>query len=99
MSSSKQPTFDSVCDAARQLSGYAHRTAVLESASLNRYLGRTVRFKAEHMQVIGAFKFRGAFNAISRLSQDQLAAGVITFSSGNHGQAVAKAAAILDSAL
>ncbi len=91
------PDFASVCAAADQISGHAHRTPVLESSSLNRYLGTQVRFKAEHMQVIGAFKFRGAFNAISRLSREQLDRGVITFSSGNHGQAVAKAATLLGS--
>ena len=91
------PTFASVQSAKQQLQSHATRTPVLESQALNKYLGRVVRFKAENAQIIGAFKFRGAFNAISRLSKEQLAAGVITYSSGNHGQAVAKAAALLGS--
>ena len=91
------PTFDSVKSAQIQLRNHATRTPILESHALNKHLGRIVRFKAENAQIIGAFKFRGAFNAISRLSKEQLKAGVITYSSGNHGQAVAKAAALLGS--
>ena len=91
------PTFDSVKSAQAQIKNHATRTPILESNALNKYLGRTVRFKSENAQIIGAFKFRGAFNAISRLSEEQLKAGVITYSSGNHGQAVAKAAAMLGS--
>ena len=89
------PNYDDVCTAALRLAGYAQKTPVIENDELNRYFGARIRFKCEHMQVISAFKFRGAFNALSKLSEDQLAAGVITFSSGNHGQAIAKAAAIL----
>ena len=88
--------FQSVCDAAERIHGYAHKTAVIESRSLNRYFGARIRFKCEHMQVINAFKFRGAFNALSQLSEDQRERGVITYSSGNHAQAIAKAAAILN---
>ena len=93
----KLPTYESVCDAYQAITGIATRTVVLESPTLNRYFGRIIRFKAEQTQLIGAFKFRGAFNALSRLSLEQLQNGVITFSSGNHGQAVAKAAYILGS--
>jgi len=89
------PDYQSVCQAAHQIAGYAYRTAVIESPALNRYLGTNIYFKCEHMQVIGAFKFRGAFNAISKLSEQQLQQGVLTYSSGNHGQAVAMAAKIL----
>ncbi len=94
---SRLPSFESVKSAQQQLRSHATRTPVLESQALNKYLGRKVRFKAENAQIIGAFKFRGAYNAISRLSSQQLEAGVITYSSGNHGQAVAKAAALLGS--
>lgn len=91
------PTFDSIKSAQAQLKNHATRTPIIESNAVNKFFGRTVRFKAENTQIIGAFKFRGAFNAISRLTQEQLKAGVITYSSGNHGQAVAKAAALLGS--
>ena len=91
----KLPDFADVRRAAQQISGHAFRTPCLENPALNKYFGARIRFKAEHMQQIGAFKFRGAYNAISRLSQEQLAGGVLTFSSGNHAQAVAKACQIL----
>ncbi|MFC6161287.1 pyridoxal-phosphate dependent enzyme [Kribbella jiaozuonensis] len=78
--------------AAERLKGVAHRTPVLTSRTLNERVGAEVFLKAENFQRIGAFKFRGAFNAISRLTPEQLGAGVAAYSSGNHAQAVALAA-------
>ena len=89
------PTFQDVVLAAQRLGGYAHRTPVLESGTLNRTLGAQVFFKCENLQRMGAFKFRGAFNAMSRLSDAQRRAGVVAYSSGNHAQAVALSAQIL----
>lgn len=85
-------TLADVQAAAERISGVAHRTPVLTSRTLNERVGAEVFLKAENFQRIGAFKFRGAFNAISRLSPEQLAAGVVAYSSGNHAQAVALAA-------
>jgi threo-3-hydroxy-L-aspartate ammonia-lyase len=85
-------TFADVQAAAGRIKGFAHRTPVLTSRTLNERVGAEVFLKAENFQRIGAFKFRGAFNAISRLSPEQLARGVVAYSSGNHAQAVALAA-------
>jgi threonine dehydratase len=82
-------TFDHVKSAAEQLNGVAHRTPVVTSRTFDERVGAQVYFKAENFQRIGAFKFRGAYNAISRLSDDEQRRGVITYSSGNHAQAVA----------
>jgi threonine dehydratase len=90
-------TLDSVRDAARQLDGIAHRTPVLTSRTLDELCGARILLKAENFQRVGAFKFRGAYNAISRLSEDQLKRGVTAWSSGNHAQAVSLAAAMLGS--
>jgi threonine dehydratase len=87
-------TFEDVQAAAKQIEGAAHRTPVLTSRTLNERVGAEVFLKAENFQRIGAFKFRGAFNAISRLSTEQLAHGVAAYSSGNHAQAVALAASL-----
>lgn len=87
-------TFEDIQDAARRIEGAAHRTPVLTSRTLNQRVGAEVLLKAENFQRIGAFKFRGAFNAISRLSPEQLARGVAAYSSGNHAQAVALAASL-----
>jgi threonine dehydratase len=81
--------FDQVKAARDRLSGIANVTPVMSSRTLNRMVGAEVFLKCENFQRIGAFKFRGAFNAISRLPDTQKAMGVITFSSGNHAQAVA----------
>jgi threonine dehydratase len=80
--------------AADRIAGVAHRTPVLTSRTLDERVGAQVFLKAENLQRIGAFKFRGAFNAISRLTPEQLRYGVAAFSSGNHAQAVALAARI-----
>jgi len=90
-------TLDSVRDAARQLDGVAHRTPVLTSRTLDELCGASVFLKAENFQRVGAFKFRGAYNAISRLSPQQLKRGVSAWSSGNHAQAVSLAAAMMGS--
>ena len=89
------PTFDDVIAAAGRLEGHAHRTPVLRSRTADEQLKASVFFKCENFQRMGAFKFRGAFNALSRFSAGQRKAGVITFSSGNHAQAVALSARIL----
>ena len=91
----KLPTYEDVQGAARRLHGLAHRTPVLRSATADRMLKAQVFFKCENLQRMGAFKFRGAFNALSQFSPAQRKAGVITFSSGNHAQAIALAARLL----
>ncbi len=88
--------FDDIRLAADRLHGVAHRTPVLTSRTLDAMLGMRVFMKAENLQRMGAFKFRGGYNAVSALSQAQRARGVIAFSSGNHAQAVALAARLLD---
>jgi len=85
-------SFDGVRDAARQIAGVAVRTPLIESPALNERLGGRVLLKAETLQVAGAFKFRGAYNRISRLTDAERARGVVAYSSGNHAQAVAAAA-------
>jgi threo-3-hydroxy-L-aspartate ammonia-lyase len=85
-------TLDDIRAAAERIAGTAHRTPVLTSRTLNDRAGAEVFLKAENFQRIGAFKFRGAFNAVSRLTEEQLARGVAAYSSGNHAQAVALAA-------
>src|SRR5688500_564663 len=86
--------FADVVDAAARLKGVAHRTPVLTSRSLDERVGAAVFLKAENLQRVGAFKFRGAYNRISRLSDDERTRGVVTVSSGNHAQAVALAATL-----
>jgi len=84
-------------DAAQRIAGAAHRTPVLRSRTLDALTGARVYLKAENLQRAGAFKFRGAYNAIARLSADQLARGIAAYSSGNHAQAIALAAGELGS--
>ncbi len=91
----KLPDFDDVCAAARRLDGHAHRTPVMTSHTVNQELGAEVFFKCENLQRMGAFKFRGAFNALAKFNQKQRSAGVVTFSSGNHAQAIALSASLL----
>ena len=95
MASDTAPSFADVEAAARRLEGHAHRTPVLSSRTLDAALGASVFFKCENFQRMGAFKFRGAFNALSVLDEGARARGVIAFSSGNHAQAVALAARLL----
>lgn len=85
-------SFEGVRDAARQITGVAVRTPLIESPALNERLGGRVLLKAETLQIAGAFKFRGAYNRISRLTEAEKARGVVAYSSGNHAQAVAAAA-------
>ncbi|WP_439381290.1 pyridoxal-phosphate dependent enzyme [Amycolatopsis lexingtonensis] len=85
-------TLDDIRDAAARLAGVAHRTPVVRSRTLDELVGAEVLLKCENLQRIGAFKFRGAYNAASRLSPEQLAKGIAAYSSGNHAQAVALAA-------
>ena len=85
------PTFADVREAARRIAGIAHRAPVLTSRTADRQVGGRLFFKAENLQRAGAFKFRGACNAIAALSPERRARGVLTFSSGNHGQALAYA--------
>ena len=84
--------YSDVEQAAARLDGAAHRTPVLTSATFDARANATVFFKCENYQRMGAFKFRGAYNAIARFTDAQRAAGVLTFSSGNHAQAIALSA-------
>jgi len=84
-----------VVAAARMLRGHAHRTPVVTSSAVNERTGASVFFKCENLQRAGAFKFRGAYNALSHLSAEQREHGVVAFSSGNHAQAVALAGRLL----
>ena len=86
------PGFDDVLAAAARIAPHAHHTPVLRSRTLDALAGCELHFKAEHLQRIGAFKFRGACNAVWSLAQDEAARGVVTHSSGNHGAALALAA-------
>ncbi|WP_326630133.1 threo-3-hydroxy-L-aspartate ammonia-lyase [Nonomuraea fuscirosea] len=97
MSNALPVTLGDVHDAAARIKGVAHRTPVLRSRTLDALVGAEVFLKCENLQRIGAFKFRGAYNAVSRLTPAQLERGVATYSSGNHAQAVALAARELGS--
>jgi threonine dehydratase len=90
------PTFDDVAAAANRIEGHAHRTPILRSHTMDTELGAEVFFKCENLQRMGAFKFRGAFNALSKLDERRQRAGVVAFSSGNHAQGIALAASLLD---
>jgi threonine dehydratase len=92
MEPQKPPTFDDVATASERLAGMAVRTPLIESGTLNARVGGRVLIKPENLQRMGAFKFRGAYNAISRLSTDQWPGGVAACSSGNHAGGVAEAA-------
>ncbi|MBB6592774.1 threo-3-hydroxy-L-aspartate ammonia-lyase [Ralstonia solanacearum] len=88
-------TYDDVVAAHARLQGQAHRTPVLTSTTANALAGAELFFKCENFQRMGAFKFRGAYNALSQFTPEQRKAGVITFSSGNHAQAIALSARLL----
>jgi len=90
------PRPEAVLQAAQRLQGLAHRTPVMTSRTANAIAGAQLFFKCENLQRAGAFKFRGAANAIAALSADQKAAGVLAFSSGNHAQAMAYAASLMN---
>lgn len=89
------PTFEDVLAAAARLEGVAHKTPVLRSRFLDQKIQAQVFVKCENFQRMGAFKFRGGFNALAKLSETQRRAGVVAYSSGNHAQAVALSAQIL----
>src|SRR5262245_28271366 len=79
-------------EAAERIRGLAHRTPIATCATLDRLAGRALFFKCEHLQKVGAFKFRGACNAVRKLADEVARRGVVTHSSGNHAQALALAA-------
>jgi len=89
------PTYDDVVAASGRTAGHAHRTPVLTSRTADAELGARLFFKCENFQRMGAFKFRGAFNALARFDERQRRAGVVAYSSGNHAQAVSLAASLL----
>jgi threonine dehydratase len=93
---SSLPTYTDIERAARQIDGVAHRTPVATSRTVDHRTGARVFFKCENFQRAGAFKFRGAYNALSQLNPEQRRRGVVAFSSGNHAQAVALAGQLLD---
>ncbi|GKX45473.1 threo-3-hydroxy-L-aspartate ammonia-lyase [Pectobacterium carotovorum] len=95
MSDLRLPTYDDVVAAAERIDGYANKTPVMTSRTVNNAFGAEFFFKCENLQRMGAFKFRGAMNALLQFSDEQKAAGVVTFSSGNHAQAIALAAKLL----
>lgn len=88
-------SYDDVAAAARTLAGHCHRTPVLTSRTVDQRTGALVFFKCENLQRGGAFKFRGAYNALSSLSPEQKRRGAVAYSSGNHAQAVALAGQLL----
>jgi threonine dehydratase len=90
-----QVTFDDVAAAHERIKPFAWRTPVLTSSTIDALTGAKVHFKCENLQRMGAFKFRGAYNALSQLTPDEKRRGVVTFSSGNHAQAVALAGKLL----
>ncbi|ERT09166.1 threo-3-hydroxyaspartate ammonia-lyase [Lyngbya aestuarii BL J] len=90
------PVFADIQKAKQRLQGYAYQTPVVISRTVNQLTGAEVFFKCENFQRTGSFKFRGAFNALSQLSDQQKSRGVLTFSSGNHAQAIARSGQILD---
>jgi len=89
------PTYDDVVAAAARIAGQAHRTPVLTSRIADEETGAQLFFKCENLQRMGAFKFRGAYNALAKFDAAQRRAGVVAFSSGNHAQAVALSARLL----
>lgn len=95
MTSVEAPSFADVLDAAERLKGWALETPLLHSDALDDLCGGRLFIKAEPLQRTGSFKFRGAFNRISRLDEAQMRAGVVAYSSGNHAQGVAEAARLL----
>ncbi len=89
------PTYQDVVAASARLLGHAHRTPVLRSSTADSRAGAQLHFKCENFQRMGAFKFRGAYNALSRFNDSQRRGGVLAFSSGNHAQAIALSARLL----
>ncbi|MCH1994036.1 pyridoxal-phosphate dependent enzyme, partial [Achromobacter xylosoxidans] len=96
MSAPLLPDFEDVVAAADRLAGHAVRTPVLRSAAMDAWVGAELHFKCENLQRTGAFKFRGAFNALARLDAGQRRRGAVAFSGGNHAQGIALAGRMLD---
>ena len=92
MSDQNLPTYADVVAASERIAGVAHRTPVMTSRTANSELGAEVFFKCENLQRMGAFKFRGAYNALAKFDDQQRRAGVVAFSSGNHAQGIALSA-------
>jgi threonine dehydratase len=92
MSEQNLPTYADVVAASERIAGIAHRTPVITSRTANSELGAEVFFKCENLQRMGAFKFRGAYNALAKFDAGQRRAGVVAFSSGNHAQGIALSA-------
>ena len=88
------PDLDIIKNAAERIRPYIHRTPVMSSAAINEICGSSIFFKCENFQKAGAFKSRGACNAVFSLDEKQLSNGVCTHSSGNHAQALARAASL-----
>ena len=89
------PTVQDVLDAAKQVHGVVHETPFLRNDELDARIGVPVYVKCEPLQLTGSFKLRGAYNRLSRLTEDERTRGVVAFSSGNHAQGVARAAKLL----
>lgn len=96
MSAGRLPDIDDIRDAAARIAGMAVVTPLLENPDLNAAVGCRLLIKAESLQRTGSFKFRGAYNRLSRLDSDERRNGVVAYSSGNHAQGVAAAAALLN---
>ncbi|MTC61070.1 threo-3-hydroxy-L-aspartate ammonia-lyase [Providencia rustigianii] len=90
------PTYQDVEAASARIANFAHKTPVMTSSTINQQFGAELFFKCENFQRMGAFKFRGALNALAQFTPQQKKAGVIAFSSGNHAQGIALAAQILN---
>ncbi|MBN2778037.1 MAG: pyridoxal-phosphate dependent enzyme [Bacteroidales bacterium] len=88
--------YEDICQAHKRINDYIHRTPVFKSTRINERFGCSIWFKCENMQKVGAFKFRGALNAVSMLSVFERQRGVVTHSSGNHAQALSLAAKIFN---
>jgi threonine dehydratase len=95
MTETVQLQYSDIEQAAARIKGAAHRTPVLTSRTANAMAGAELFFKCENFQRMGAFKFRGAYNAIAKFSDEQKKAGVLTYSSGNHAQAIALSASLM----
>ena len=96
MSTLTLPIYADVVAASERIAGHAHRTPVLTSRTANEEIGAELFFKCENLQRMGAFKFRGAFNALSKFTPEQRKKGVVAFSSGNHAQAISLSARLLE---
>jgi threonine dehydratase len=95
MTDTAQLQYSDIEQAAARIKGAAHRTPVLTSRTADAMAGAELFFKCENFQRMGAFKFRGAYNAIAKFSDEQKKAGVLTYSSGNHAQAIALSAKLM----